>query len=217
MRRCRAAAEARKTLESQLEYADNTSKREEHEQQGPVATRPLSQYAAQGARSRLDLPGERHQAAGPDRIVRPVRGAAAQLGGADGLQARHLHGRAVPADLPRRRQGTRIASADPQAAVVVCLDFGDDAYEESVAALVRLVESAGIRRHALVRGKRSRPDPKFYAGSGKVAEIGLAVDELNAAFVVFNHELSPAQQRNVEKEVERRVLDLTEVILEIFA
>src|SRR6185295_611882 len=66
-------------------------------------------------------------------------------------------------------------------------------------------------------GKRARPDPKFYAGSGKVAEIGLAADELNAAFVVFNHALSPAQQRNVEKEVERRVLDRTEVILEIFA
>jgi GTP-binding protein HflX len=82
---------------------------------------------------------------------------------------------------------------------------------------VRLVESAGIRRHALVRGRRARPDPKFYAGSGKVAEIRLAADALNAAFVVFNHELSPAQQRNVEKEVERRVLDRTEVILEIFA
>jgi len=68
-----------------------------------------------------------------------------------------------------------------------------------------------------VRGKRARPDPKFYAGSGKVAEIRLAADALNAAFVVFNHELSPAQQRNVEKEVERRVLDRTEVILEIFA
>jgi GTPase len=81
---------------------------------------------------------------------------------------------------------------------------------------VRLVESAGIRRHALVRGKRARPDSKFYAGSGKVAEVRAAADELNAGFVVFNHELSPAQQRNIEKEVQRRVLDRTEVILEIF-
>ena len=78
------------------------------------------------------------------------------------------------------------------------------------------MESAGIRRHRLVRGRRARPDPKFYCGSGKVAEIRAAADELNAAFVVFNHELSPAQQRNLEKEVERRVLDRTEVILEIF-
>jgi len=78
------------------------------------------------------------------------------------------------------------------------------------------VESAGVVRHRELRGKRQRPDPKFYAGSGKVAEIRAAADELNAAFVVFNHELSPAQQRNIEKEVQRRVLDRTEVILEIF-
>ncbi|MEA3191891.1 MAG: GTPase [Betaproteobacteria bacterium] len=83
--------------------------------------------------------------------------------------------------------------------------------------MVRLVESAGVVRHRQIRGKRSRPDPKFYAGSGKVEEIRAAADELNAAFVVFNHELSPAQQRNLEKEVQRRVLDRTEVILEIFA
>jgi GTP-binding protein HflX len=82
---------------------------------------------------------------------------------------------------------------------------------------VRLVESAGVARHREVRGKRQRPDPKFYAGSGKVEEIRAAADELNAGFVVFNHELSPAQQRNIEKEVQRRVLDRTEVILEIFA
>ena len=79
------------------------------------------------------------------------------------------------------------------------------------------MESAGVVRHRQVRGRRSRPDPKFYCGSGKVAEIGAAADELNAAFVVFNHELSPAQQRNLEKELQRRVLDRTEVILEIFA
>jgi GTPase len=82
---------------------------------------------------------------------------------------------------------------------------------------VRLVDSAGVVRHRQVRGRRARPDPKFYCGSGKVAEIRAAADELNAAFVVFNHELSPAQQRNLEKALDRRVLDRTEVILEIFA
>jgi GTP-binding protein HflX len=82
---------------------------------------------------------------------------------------------------------------------------------------VRLVESAGVRRHTQLGGRRARPDPKFFCGSGKVDEIRAAADQLNAAFVVFNHELSPAQQRNIEKVVERRVLDRTEVILEIFA
>jgi GTP-binding protein HflX len=108
-------------------------------------------------------------------------------------------------------------AADPQAAIIVCLDFGADAYEESVEEVVRLVESAGVRRHRVIHGRRSRPDPKFYAGSGKVNEIARAAEELNAAYVVFNHALSPAQERNVERVLGRRVLDRTELILEIFA
>lgn len=109
------------------------------------------------------------------------------------------------------------AAADPQAAVIVCLDFGDDHYEESVEEVVRLVHSAGVRRHRIIRGRRARPDPKFYAGSGKVQEIKRAVEELNAMYVIFNHQLSPAQERNVEREIVRRVMDRTELILEIFA
>jgi GTP-binding protein HflX len=108
-------------------------------------------------------------------------------------------------------------AADPQAAVIVCLDFGDDAYEESVEEVVRLVQSAGVLRHRVVKGRRSRPDPKFFAGSGKIGEILRAAQELNAAFVVFNHALSPAQERNIERELQRRVMDRTELILEIFA
>ncbi len=111
----------------------------------------------------------------------------------------------------------RAAAADPQAAIIVCLDFGDADYEESVAEVVRLVESAGAPRHKVVGGKRSRPDPKFYAGSGKIDEIGRAAAELNAAFIVFNHALSPAQERNIERQLQRRVMDRTGLILAIFA
>ena len=109
------------------------------------------------------------------------------------------------------------AAADPQAAVVVCLDFGDDNYEESVEEVVRLVGSAGVKRHRVIKGRRARPDPKFYAGSGKVQEIARAAEEIGAMYVVFNHALSPAQERNVEREIARRVMDRTELILEIFA
>jgi GTP-binding protein HflX len=111
----------------------------------------------------------------------------------------------------------RAAAADPQAAILVCLDFGDPNYDEGVEEVVRLVESAGVRRHQVVRGRRNRPDSKLYAGSGKVGEIARAAAELNAACVVFNHSLSPAQGRNLEKELQRRVIDRTELILEIFA
>jgi GTP-binding protein HflX len=109
------------------------------------------------------------------------------------------------------------AEADPRAAVIVCLDFGDPNYDEAVEEVVRLVQSAGVTRFQVVKGKRARPDPKFYAGSGKVDEIGRAAAEINAMYVVFNHALSPAQERNIERQIVRRVMDRTELILEIFA
>jgi GTPase len=108
-------------------------------------------------------------------------------------------------------------AGDPAAAVVVCLDFGDPGQEEGSAEAVRLATSAGALRTAVVGGRRARPDPKFYAGSGKVAEIGRAADALSAATVIFNHALSPGQQRNLENALGRTVLDRTELILQIFA
>jgi GTP-binding protein HflX len=108
-------------------------------------------------------------------------------------------------------------TADAAAAVLVCLDFGADGYEEDVAESLRLAQSAGARRSTVVRGRRQRPDPKFYCGSGKVQQIGEAADALNAATVIFNHALSPAQQRNLERALGRTVLDRSELILNIFA
>jgi GTP-binding protein HflX len=110
-----------------------------------------------------------------------------------------------------------LARPDTQAAVLVCLDLGDVSHADAVEEFVRLAHSAGAVRHALVDGRRNRPDPKFFAGSGKVAEIGRVARETNAAFVIFNHPLSGAQQRNLEQELGRRVLDREELILEIFA
>ena len=108
------------------------------------------------------------------------------------------------------------AAGDPRAAVIVCLDFGDPGYEDGVEEIVRLVESAGVRRHRLVRGRRRSPDPKLYCGSGKAEEIARAAADLNAGFVVFNHELSPAQQRDLGRALNVPVMDRTEVILDIF-
>jgi GTPase len=112
--------------------------------------------------------------------------------------------------IPRR-------ASDPSAAVLVCLDFGDDGYEDGIAEITRLAQSAGARRSVVVQGRRRRPDARLYAGSGKVEEIGAAADALNAATVIFNNDLSPGQQRNLEKELGRAVLDRTELILRIFA
>ena len=116
----------------------------------------------------------------------------------------------TPAAAPRR-------AADQAAAVLVCLDLNDPGYEESSAEAVRLATSAGARLTKVVGGRRARPDAKFFAGSGKVEEIGREADALNAATVIFNHTLSPGQQRNLEKALGRKVLDRTELILRIFA
>ena len=103
------------------------------------------------------------------------------------------------------------------AAVLVSLDFGDTDYEESLEELRRLTESAGVGILGIVRGKRSRPDAALFAGSGKADEIGESVVANEANLVIFNHELSPAQQRNLEQRMNCRVIDRTSLILDIFA
>ncbi len=109
------------------------------------------------------------------------------------------------------------APRDNRAAVLVSLDFGQGAPGDAAEELVRLAESAGVQRHVLVGGRRQRPDAKYFAGSGKVGDIASAADALNAATVIFDHALSPAQQRNLEKALQRPVLDRTDLILTIFA
>ncbi len=102
-------------------------------------------------------------------------------------------------------------------AVLVSLDFGDTDYAESLEELRQLAESAGVQVAAVVEGKRSRPDAALFAGSGKVAEIGDVLRETGAGMVIFNHELSAGQQRNLEQRLQTRAIDRTTLILDIFA
>ena len=102
-------------------------------------------------------------------------------------------------------------------AVLVSLDFGTPDYAESLEELRLLAESAGVRTLALVEGKRQRPDASTFAGSGKVEEIAALVEELEAPLVIFNHDLSPAQMRNLAAKIKTRVIDRTMLILDIFA
>lgn len=103
------------------------------------------------------------------------------------------------------------------AAILVSLDFGNTDYEESLEELQRLTESASVKILGIARGKRSRPDAALYAGSGKVDEIAELVAVNEANLVIFDHELSPAQQRNLEQRLNCRVIDRTSLILDIFA
>jgi len=105
----------------------------------------------------------------------------------------------------------------PNTAILVSLDFGAPDYAESLEEFRLLVESAGVNAVALVGGKRQKPDPKLFAGSGKVDEIALMVEEREIPLVIFNHDLSPAQMSNLATALNARVIDRTMLILDIFA
>jgi len=104
-----------------------------------------------------------------------------------------------------------------EAAVLVALDFGAQRHADRLAELRLLAASAGASVRAVVQGRRSRPDPALFAGSGKVEEVARVRAETDSNVVIFNHELSPAQQRNLERLLSCRVIDRTSLILDIFA
>ena len=114
-------------------------------------------------------------------------------------------------------QNQEVQQTIDDTAVLVALDFGDPDAEESLEELRRLTQSAGVLPLAVVQGKRARPDAAYFAGTGKVDEIADSLQATRAALAIFNHDLSPAQQRNLEQRLKTRVVDRTSLILDIFA
>ncbi|GAB5445185.1 ribosome rescue GTPase HflX [Gymnodinialimonas sp.] len=102
-------------------------------------------------------------------------------------------------------------------AVLVHLDLASEAEREDPREFEELVLSAGGDPAAFIMGSRTGPDPRTFVGSGKLEEIAGAVAANDAEIVMFNHALSPSQERNLEKELQCRVLDRTGLILDIFA
>jgi len=101
--------------------------------------------------------------------------------------------------------------------VLVRLGIGAPADPEDIQEFEQLTLSAGAIPVASISGRRDRPDPRLFVGSGKADEIRAAAVEHNADVVLFDHPLSPSQERNLEKLIERRVLDRSGLILDIFA
>jgi len=102
-------------------------------------------------------------------------------------------------------------------AVLVHLELGGGAAQEDPRELEELVLSAGGDPVEFVFGQRDRPDPRHFVGTGKLAEIEAAVRAHDAALVIFNHALSPSQERNLERALGCRVIDRTGLILDIVA
>ncbi len=102
-------------------------------------------------------------------------------------------------------------------AVLVHLELQAEQEREALDEFQELVRSAGAQAVAVVTGRRDAPQAKYFVGSGKAEEIRASVEAEGAEVVLFNHALSPAQERNLEQFLKCRVLDRTGLILDIFA
>ena len=89
--------------------------------------------------------------------------------------------------------------------------------EHSLDELAGLASAAGASVILRVLQERPNPDPATFLGSGKVATLAASCDELNVDVVIFDNELTPAQLRNLEEKLDRKVVDRTQLILDIFA
>ncbi len=107
--------------------------------------------------------------------------------------------------------------ASGECAVLVHLDLGVKADKDELDEFELLSTSAGAEIVAFVRGSRQRPDRRLFVGKGKAEEIKDVIAAEEAKLVIFNHALSPSQERNLEQEFQCRVVDRTGLILDIFA
>lgn len=102
-------------------------------------------------------------------------------------------------------------------AILIGVDFGKTDFNLGMEELSLLAFSAGVQPISTITCKRSTPDSALFVGRGKAEEIAHAIIDHHIDIVIFNHSLSPAQQRNLEKKLEIQVLDRTSLILDIFA
>ena len=102
-------------------------------------------------------------------------------------------------------------------AILVHLDLRSEDEREDPDEFIQLVTSAGGDPVAFIGGQRQHPDPRLFVGSGKLEEVRAALAQHQGELVLFNHALSPSQERNIERELKCRVLDRTGLILDIFA
>jgi len=89
--------------------------------------------------------------------------------------------------------------------------------DHSLEELAGLADAAGARVVLRMLQERPKPDPATFIGAGKVASLAAACDEAEVDVVIFDNELSPAQLRQLEERLERKVIDRTQLILDIFA
>ena len=108
----------------------------------------------------------------------------------------------------------------PEKALLVQAIIGrrrSDEAADSLLELERLAATAGARVLGSITQRREKPDPAFFVGQGKITEIQVACREAGADLVIFDNELSPVQVNNLDVAIGAKVIDRTELILQIFA
>lgn len=122
-----------------------------------------------------------------------------------------------------KQSGSSSLAQSAERAILVGMEYGGGVSsigwtaEDSLEELKQLADTAGAQVVAKFLQKRPKPDPAFFIGKGKVQELALYVQQENVDLCIFDDELSPAQQRNIEQAMGVRVLDRTALILDIFA
>ncbi|OGT82997.1 MAG: GTPase HflX [Gammaproteobacteria bacterium RIFCSPLOWO2_12_FULL_52_10] len=111
----------------------------------------------------------------------------------------------------------RTPVAGGESAVLVHIDFRNPQFNEEFDEFIQLASSSGLSILTTITGTRAIPNAKYFAGTGKVEEIRRAVADMTADVVVFNHALTPGQERNLESAIGCRVIDRVGLILDIFA
>ena len=113
---------------------------------------------------------------------------------------------------------TQSTEVSAETALLVSLELKTSKNEESsLKELIQLAETAGATVAEVVSQRRDSPDPAYFIGRGKAAEINLLRQSCKANVIIFNAELSPTQQRNIEAVLGAKVIDSTSLILDIFA
>ena len=125
----------------------------------------------------------------------------------------------LEAEFEREYVAQQVDSSHQRVVVVGLMteELSQQQFEDGLAEVTRLVDTAGGEVLQVIRQRRRQPHPQTVIGSGKVQEIAIAVQTVGASLVAFDQDLSPAQVRNLEREIGVRVIDRTELILDIFA
>ena len=115
------------------------------------------------------------------------------------------------------RLGERARVYGSESAILVAVERPQKPVADSLRELEDLADTAGITTLAVLTQKRLRRDASTFIGKGKVSEVKAAASELGADVIICNDELSPAQARNLEKAIDRKVIDRSQLIMDIFA